>query len=817
MGTKRTKRERKFMAKGGVKGHLDKGTITKKGKLRQRKKAKGETPSDAPKAESNTQRDRSDDFVGDKNLGQLDMDSFFAKLADDIEHGDLEEDGDDDQQEMPDSGDDKSDESSSSEDEDTPKQESQQATQNESSSSSSSSSDDSISESESDDDDLEAAEARMKKEMASMSKADPDFHKFLKENEESLLDFGEERQEEENDEEEADAGDEDEEGGPKTEQSGSIHLTPKVLKSLAQGTFKSRGISSLRKLIGAYKSACHLADPGDEGGIKKRPGETGKNYVIEDSKVFDQLMVMCLNRLHEVFRHHLEIEGEDDETAEGKPISPKTLEKAPKWNEIRPLLLSFYHSSLHVISEAKEPELLTFILKALSNYFAFLTPFPRVAEAMLKSLTQLWSAPLDTSEDYQVVRLNAFFRIRQMALTQPFPFIEDCLKKTYLAYAQRAKFATASSVASALPTLTFMGNCLVELYSLDYHSSYQHAFVYIRQLALLLRTALQKKTSESFQQVYCWQYVHCLKLWVAVLSSAAGEEDGALMRSLIYPLSEIIMGTARLAPSPTRHLPLRFQCVRLLQQLAAASESFIPTTSLLLDALELKEWHLAPKKSKAGSARGLQVHLLLKLPKEEALRTNEQLEACLGEWFMLMQREVDLYRYSAGFPEFSMRIVQCLRRFAKETRNSRWRTFGKGCIDTCERYAAAAVEGRSKLAEAPKDVVRLECLLAVGEPSMRERHEASVEKERKSQEARASEMAAATVTSGNKKKKKRDEPDEDEDKDKEDEKHEPTKTKKKKKKSKNPAAPPKAAALNEAVLDQQDEVQEGVDWMSDED
>jgi nucleolar complex protein 2 len=207
-------------------------------------------------------------------------------------------------------------------------------------------------------------------------------------------------------------------------------------------------------------------------------------------------MLLCLDRVHEEFQYHL---MEDEKTKGDKneeenefntPINPKNIEKSERWTQLRPIIQSFFRSTIHLLSEAKDPELLTFVLKSLSKSIRFLTPFPKLAELILKNLTLIWSAPLDSSEDYQVVRLNAFFRIRQMALTQPFPFIEDILKKTYLAYAKRSKFATAAGVSSALPTLTFMGNCLVELYSLDYHSSYQHAFVYIRQLALFLRTAI---------------------------------------------------------------------------------------------------------------------------------------------------------------------------------------------------------------------------------------------------------------------------------------------------------------------------------------
>ena len=455
-----------------------------------------------------------------------------------------------------------------------------------------------------------------------------------------------------------------------------------VLKKLERGAFKSHGVKGLKRFVSAYKSACHMTDSAnDDDGDKK---VKGKKYHIESSAVFDRLMVSALNNCHEEFRRHLlgkvatskndednDGNDEDAQVDDNKPINPKLLEKSEKWNDVKPTLFTFLKSTMHVVSEAKEPDLVTYILKALSKYIPFMTPYPRLADSMLKTMTSLWSAPIDASEDYQVVRLHAFLRIRQLALTQPFPFIEECLKKVYLAYAQRAKFANASSVTSTLPTLTFMGNCVVELYSLDYHSSYQHAFVYIRQLALLLRTGMQKKTSEAFGAVYCWQYLHCLKLWVAVLTeayqnrsdddpaAAASPGEEALLHSLLFPLTQVILGAVRLIPS-TRYLPLRLHCVRLLQQLAAAAEVFLPTTSILLEVFDLRELSLQPKKVQKGSVQSLA--LTFRLRKENPLRTMEELEMCVSEVFVLLNREADLYQYSAGFPEFSVRICQRLRK-----------------------------------------------------------------------------------------------------------------------------------------------------------
>ena len=699
---KTTKRARKFAAKGGPKGMLKKGTITKKGKLKMRRKdSNGNSNNNTPQNEKERKameirkemnkmkveqvkqeyedKRKKEDFCSEENLGDLDLESFLLNVTHDDDNdgsgssqgGEVDIDEDDFGQEDEDSDLDDDDDDEEEED---------------------------YNSGDDDDEDIELAEKRMKEEMKKLAESDPDFHKYLQDNESSLLDFQTNDIDDDNigDEDNMeDDQDDDEEGGEegkstKANQKQNIVVDAKLLKSFEKGAFQSHGVKALRKIISVYVSACHMADTKDQN----EDGRVGKKNIfnIQSSAVFDKLMVSCLTKCHEEFHYHLLGKGtsiqtnkdgnsddeemsEDQDDADGdvdinKPINPRNLIKSVRWMQLKLSIQSFIKATLHLISEAKETKLLCFIVKSLSHYVPYLSAYPRLAKAVLKTMTSLWSTTSDSTTDYQSVRLNAFLRIRQLALTQPFPFIEDCLKSTYLAYAKSAKFANAATVTSLLPTLTFMGNCVVELYSLDFASSYQHAFIYIRQLALHLRTALQKKTPETFRIVYCWQYMHCLKLWTAVLaatcgksSDANGDDEMTLMRSLIYPLVEIIFGTARLIPT-TRHLPLRLHCVRYLQQLAAASELFIPTTSILLDVFDLKEVSMSPKrvKNRGNDVRGVRLPLILKLPKVDALRTSEQLDACFGEVFLLLNREVDLYRYSAGFPEFTVRICQRLRK-----------------------------------------------------------------------------------------------------------------------------------------------------------
>lgn len=128
---------------------------------------------------------------------------------------------------------------------------------------------------------------------------------------------------------------------------------------------------------------------------------------------------------------------------------------------------------------------------------------------------------------------------------------------------------------------------------MDTVTAYQHAFVYIRQLAIHVRNAMTSMTETEFvlfihvtfriHSVYNWQFINCLRLWTYMVTQPSLKEA---FKPLVYPLIQVIDSTINLIPT-SRYYPLRLHCIDLYIQIAAATDVFIPVAPLLLDIIEV--------------------------------------------------------------------------------------------------------------------------------------------------------------------------------------------------------------------------------------
>jgi nucleolar complex protein 2 len=137
-----------------------------------------------------------------------------------------------------------------------------------------------------------------------------------------------------------------------------------------------------------------------------------------------------------------------------------------------------------------------------------------------------------------------------------------CLQGVYLTLVRSSKVTNAYS----LPSINFMKHSASEIFCIDHATSYQHAFRYIRQLAIHLRNSMKVKTKvgglssahphsihritqEAYQQVYNWQYVHCVDFWAIVLSRSSNTQADSELQALVYPLVQVSLGAIKYVPA----------------------------------------------------------------------------------------------------------------------------------------------------------------------------------------------------------------------------------------------------------------------------
>merc|ERR1712107_433449 len=230
-----------------------------------------------------------------------------------------------------------------------------------------------------------------------------------------------------------------------------------------------------------------------------------------------------------------------------------------------------------------------------------LQAFANGGKQLMNRLVSIWSRAEETP------RILAFMCI--VKLVRGRELLEPAVKAMYLAYVKNTKFTSPSTLQS----ISFMRRSLVELLGLDHSLAYYHAFVYIRQLAIHLRNAITcSEKKDSLLAVYNWQFVHSLELWGALVGHPGSREA---MAPLIYPLVQVIIGTAKLIPTP-KYFPLRFHCAKILREISASTGTFIPVIPLYLEVLNTYNFK---KKSKKVSMKPLDFSCILKLSKSQLL------------------------------------------------------------------------------------------------------------------------------------------------------------------------------------------------------
>ncbi|KAJ7394445.1 Nucleolar complex protein 2 [Desmophyllum pertusum] len=563
-----------------------------------------------------------------------------------------------------------------------------------------------------------------KNQLARLQAKDPEFYKFLKENDKELLDFNDsdtgsemddnqddnddddhdddndddDDDDDENKEEEGSEGDEpekknaaktnksddeedddelDDEGVKRKKDSGKP-VTLQMIKEWRTGLEKN-SLHSLKQTLRAFRSAVHGAlDIGSDG-----KSQTRLTFKVEGDTVFNAIIQLCLKHVYSVLFHL--VGGTHNK--HGKRILPSS---HAKWSQVKTPVKHYLNDVLQLLRTLAEPSMLCVILRHAQQLTPYYACFPKVAKAFIKRSVRMWSR----GEEH--VRVLAFLGIRNVATMMPSSLLEFSVKQLYMNFVKNSKFMSPKT----RPIITFMQNSLVEVFSLDDHLTYQHGFVYIRQLAIHLRNAILQKKKDSYQSVYNWQYIHCLHLWCRVVSEV---KSNGVLDPLIYPLVQTVIGAIKLVPA-ARYYPLRFHCIRSLNLLSQATDTYIPVAPFLLEVLESVEFN---KKTKMSTAKPTEFSCILKVSKQQ-LGTKPYQDAVVDHIFELLLEFFSVHAHSIAFPEVALPAVVRLRKFIKTTSVPKYRKQLKQLVDKIEETSTEVTNRRSKVSFSPKDISEVE-------------------------------------------------------------------------------------------------------------
>ncbi|KAG0472810.1 hypothetical protein HPP92_014667 [Vanilla planifolia] len=520
------------------------------------------------------------------------------------------------------------------------------------------------------------------KQLQRLQEKDPEFYQYLKEHDKELLEF--------NDEDDDALSDLEEDVESKSTKENLLIQVGKVITttkfdSWCNAIKQKNSIGCIRSVLRAYRMACHHGDDVEDAVDRK--------FAILSSGVFNKIMVFVLNEMDGILRKLL-----NAPSAGGNKETVMDLMTTKAWMAHGGLMRLYLGNTLNILSQMTDEQMISFTLKRIKASAVFLVAFPSLLRKYIRVLLHTWGTGTGA------LPVVSFLFLRDLCVRLGSDCLDSCLKGVYKAYVMNCKLPKHIN-RSKLKYINFLGNCVSELCGLDPISAYQHAFVSIRQLAMLLNRAITERgPKKTYQKVYNWQFLYCLELWTKVICDHNSETD---FGPLAYPLTQILLGMATLVPT-ARFFPLRLRCIRMLNRLARATGAFIPVSTILLDMLDMKELSRRPT---GGVGKAVDMQEVKQLDKV-TLKTRTFQEECLYSVVEELAEHLSHWSNSIAFFELSFIPLVRLQKFCKSTKSNRFRREIKELIRQLEANCEYTNSRRAGIRFSPSDPAALSFLQA---------------------------------------------------------------------------------------------------------
>lgn len=319
----------------------------------------------------------------------------------------------------------------------------------------------------------------MGQSMAKLAEKDPEFYKYLEENDKDLLDFagtnpldGIDSQDEDED---AERNSNIEEKSEQMElEKEKIELSLKLVRKWKKQLHDSPSLKLLRNIISAFKVAVNL---------NKEENIEDYKYAITDEKAFHELMFMVLKDVPQAIQ----------KMAPYKIVKgARTLPNGGNVSRVSSIVKSHAGSLLILLNDITNTETAALVLHSVNELMPYLLSYRRILKELIKSIVGVWS----TTRELETQIASFAFLINT---TKEFKksMLETTLKTTYSTFIKSCRKTNMRS----MPLINFQKNSAAELFGIDEVLGYQVGFEYIRQLAIHLRNTMNATTKNPVKLI----------------------------------------------------------------------------------------------------------------------------------------------------------------------------------------------------------------------------------------------------------------------------------------------------------------------------
>ncbi|XP_014238035.1 nucleolar complex protein 2 homolog [Trichogramma pretiosum] len=501
----------------------------------------------------------------------------------------------------------------------------------------------------------------------------------------------------------SDESDFEEEGQQEVQNTdGPIKITHKLLRKWEEQIQTDRSTQIIKTVVEVFHATLESVETVKVHTKKEILGgastDTDNNkvakYKVEGAAIFNGVIQLCMTQLPGAFNRFLNLNDENKYKCH----------KAKRFPKIKGTLKSYLSNLIKLLKSVTSSNVIGGLLKHLHAMIPFTLAFSSLQKPLMKVILSFWS-----SSNSETVRVVAFMNILKIAVHQKSPaFFHTLLKTMYIEYVKTSKFVSPNTVSA----INFMRRSLAEIYLLHTDIAYHNAFMYIRQLAILLRNALTLKKQEHFQAINNWQYINSLWFWAHLIPQA---KKDTLLRGLEYPLVQVIIGVVNVIPT-SQYYPLRFHCARMLTTLSKNANLYIPTLPLLTQVLEEYDFN---KKHKIVSMKPMSLTTILRASKSQ-LSENGFKDALIENIYELILEITAIESHRAYFPDFVLQLNIKLRAFHKKCRVANYSRKIKQLLEKIEENSRFIMSERATVTLNLKNTAEVEAwekkMLEVGTP-----------------------------------------------------------------------------------------------------